>query len=92
MHRRVQPIPASCLLQHLAPLVRPGQTVGIWVAVPALRSRPAVHRSARVLISADLGALLARVERVVAWDGARPRPLPVGMRAPVDRSREPPIG
>ena len=92
MRRRVQPIPASCPLQHLAPLVRPGQIVGFWVAAPSLRPRPAVHRSARLLISADLGALLARAERVVAWDGARPRPLPVGTRIPVDRSREVPVG
>ena len=92
MRRRVQPIPASCPLQHLAPLVRPGQIVGLWVAAPSRRLRPAVHRSARLLISADLAALLARAERVVAWDGTRPRTLPLGRPLAVDRSREAPVG
>lgn len=79
MHRRVQPIPAACPLHLVVPLVRPGRTIGLWVAA-GRPGRPAVYRSARLLISADLGALLAKVERVVAWDGAGLRVLPVGAR------------
>jgi hypothetical protein len=79
MRRRVQPIPAACPLHLVVALVRPGQTIGLWVAAARPR-RSAVYRSARLLISADLGALLARVERVVAWDGAGLRILPVGAR------------
>jgi len=80
MRRRVQPIPASCPLRLLVPLLRPTHAVGVWVAGPAGSGRPAVHRAARLFISMDLGALLPRVERIVAWDGTRLRTLPVGMR------------
>jgi len=80
MRRRIQPIPAELPLRLLVPLLRPGQAVGLWVAGPRRPRGPAVHRSARLLISVDLASLLARAERVVAWDGARLRTLPVGAR------------
>ena len=41
---------------------------------------PTVHRSARLLLSTDLAALLGRVERIVAWDGVGLRALRVGAR------------
>ncbi len=53
--------------------------VGVWVAAPG-RRRAVVHGSTRLALSADLGALLVRVERVVAWDGAGLRILPLGAR------------
>jgi len=80
MHRRIQPIPAACPLQLLLPLLRSTRTIGVWVAAPSRPARPPVHRSARLLISGDLESLLLRAERVVAWDGARLRVLPVGVR------------
>jgi len=78
MRRRIQPIPATCPLRSLLPLLRPARRVGVWVAAPVGAARPAVHQSARIVLSADLGSLLARAERVVAWDGARLRSLPIG--------------
>lgn len=51
----------------------------MWVAA-ATRPGPLVRPSGRLLVSADLAALLASVERVAAWDGARLRTLPGGAR------------
>jgi hypothetical protein len=92
MRRRVQPIPGTCPLHLLLPLLRPARTLGVWVAAPPRAARPAVHRSARLILSADLGSLLVRAERVVAWDGARLRIVPVAAWPPVDHRAEPPIG
>jgi hypothetical protein len=76
--RRVKPIPPEVPLHLVGSLLRPGQVTGAWVGCsPGARGR-SVYRSARLLISADLGSLLVRTERVVAWDGARLRTLPVG--------------
>jgi hypothetical protein len=80
MRRRVQAIPAAVPLRQLIPRLRAGEVLGVWIS-PANRSRPnAIYRSARLLVSADLGALLGRVERVLVWDGSGFRTLPVGRR------------
>jgi hypothetical protein len=78
MRRRIQPVPAALPLLHIARWCRPGERLGVWIPA-AGRARPsAVYRSAPLVLSANLEALLGTVERVLVWGGGGVRILPVG--------------
>ncbi|HET8624284.1 MAG TPA: hypothetical protein VFM14_12020 [Gemmatimonadales bacterium] len=78
MRRRIQPIPAAMPFRQLSRHLRSGETLGVWIGAEG-RSRPsAVYRSASFVVSADLGALLGRVERVLVWGGSGLRALALG--------------
>jgi hypothetical protein len=90
--RRILPIPSSVPLVWIARHLRRGDVIGVWVTA-AGRSWPrTVYRSTSVFVSADLGALLGRVERVLVWGGDGCRALAVGSHRPVDHSSETPVG
>jgi len=90
--RRLRPVPPACPLLRLAPHLRPGDPLGVWLE-PAGGTRrlrlAAAGARGPVLLSPDLGVLLGAAGRVVVSDGRGLRvlslPRPAGARAGLAR-------